>query len=108
MDKREAITIAENYSSVICKRYKNIEKIIMFGSFAKGNNHKDSDIDLAILFKSLASKNDDIIDMQIKLMRSRSDEELMIEPHPFISSEFNDTNPIVNEINKNGIQLLFQ
>lgn len=32
----------------ICKDYKGIKKIILFGSYAKGNNHKTSDIDIAI------------------------------------------------------------
>ena len=100
MDKSEAIKIAIRYADSIRCKYR-IENVILFGSFAKGTNHADSDIDLAIIFKSI----DDIIDMQIELMKMRTDDDLMIEPHPFSLSDFQASNPVVSEILKNGIEL---
>lgn len=100
MDKNEAIKIAKRYIDRISKKYQ-IENAILFGSFAKGTNHDDSDIDLAIIFKKL----DDIVEMQVELMYLRSDDDLLIEPHPFTILDFNLTNPIVAEIRKNGIEL---
>jgi len=100
MDKREAIKIAIKYTDSIRSRY-HIENVILFGSFAKGTYHADSDIDLAIIFKSI----DDIIDMQIELMKMRTDDDLMIEPHPFSLSDFQSSNPVVSEILKTGIEL---
>jgi len=35
----------------------------------------------------------------------RSDDDLMIEPHPYNLSDFKTTNPVVAEIMKNGIEL---
>jgi len=101
MDKADAIKIAERYISMVCKKYE-IENAILFGSFAKGTNNSDSDIDLAIIFKSI----DDIIDLQIDLMKIRTDDDLLIEPHPFRINDFNISNPIVSEILKNGIEIL--
>jgi predicted nucleotidyltransferase len=101
MDKREAIRIAKRYIESISKKYQ-IENAILFGSFAKGTYHKDSDIDIAIVFNS---KVEDLIDMQIELMCLRDDDNLMIEPHPFLKSDFKTTNPIVAEILKNGIEI---
>ena len=100
MDKNEAIKIAKRYLKTIAQKYQ-IENVILFGSFAKGTYHEDSDIDLAIIFKSI----DDIIDMQIELMKMRTDDDLFIEPHPFSLSDFHASNPIVSEIIKNGIEL---
>lgn len=100
MDKSEAIKIAKRYADLISSKYQ-IENVILFGSYAKGTNHVDSDIDLAIIFKSI----DDIIDMQIELMKMRTDDDLMIEPHPFSLSDFQASNPVVSEILKNGIEL---
>lgn len=100
MDKSEAIKIAIKYADSISSKYQ-IENVILFGSFAKGTNHEDSDIDLAIIFKSI----DDIIDMQIELMKMRTDDDLMIEPHPFSLSDFQSSNPVVSEILKTGIEL---
>ena len=100
MDKNEAIKIAKRYIDSISRKYE-IENAILFGSFAKGTNHPDSDIDIAIVFKSSV----DIIDLQIELMCLRSDDDLIIEPHPFTLSDFNCSNPVVEEILRNGIEL---
>lgn len=101
MDKNEAIEIAKKYIDNVSRRYK-ISSVILFGSFAKGTNHSDSDIDLAIVFESV----DDIIEMQIELLRLRTDDDLLIEPHPFQMADFNLSNPVVSEILKNGIELI--
>lgn len=73
----------------------------MFGSFAKGTQHKDSDIDLAIVFSTI----EDIIDRQIELLQMRKENDLMIEPHPFRTIDFKASNPVVSEILKNGIMI---
>jgi predicted nucleotidyltransferase len=85
----------------ISNKYQ-IENAILFGSFANGTNHADSDIDIAIIFRSA----DDIIDLQIELMKMRSDDDLLIEPHPFKKLDFNISNPLVAEIIKNGIEII--
>ncbi|MCF6270030.1 MAG: nucleotidyltransferase domain-containing protein [Melioribacteraceae bacterium] len=100
MDKKEAINIAKRYVKIVNERF-HIEKVLLFGSFAKGTNHSDSDIDLAFVFKSV----DDIIDRQIELMIMRTDDDLNIEPHPFRLSDFENSNPVVQEILKYGIEL---
>jgi uncharacterized protein len=101
MDKNEALKIAKRYINSISKKYP-IENAILFGSFAKGTNHADSDIDLAIVFKKI----DDILEMQIELMCLRSNDDLMIEPHPFVTSDFDTANPLVADILRNGIEVL--
>jgi uncharacterized protein len=100
MDKEEAIKIAINYVSGLTQKY-TIEKAYLYGSYAKGTNHADSDIDLAIVIPSIS----DIIDVQIDLMQMRKDEELLIEPHPFRKEDFTVNNPVVAEILSNGIEL---
>jgi predicted nucleotidyltransferase len=101
MDKADAIKIAERYILLVGKKYK-VENAILFGSFAKGTNHVDSDIDLAIVFKSI----DDVIDLQIDLLKMRTDDDLLIEPHPFRVIDFQISNPVVSEILKNGIEIV--
>lgn len=101
MDKIEAIKIARRYIDSISKKYK-IENAILFGSFVKGTNHADSDIDIAIVIRTV----DDIFDLQIELMCLRSDDDLLIEPHPFAESDFKVSNPVVAEILKNGIDIM--
>ena len=97
MDKRDAINIASRYADAVKLKY-DIVKIILFGSYARGNYHKDSDIDIAVILKDYNS----LIDIQLDLMRIRRKIDSRIEPHPFREKDFDITNPIVNEIVKHG------
>ncbi len=100
IDKNEAIEIAPKYIDLVSDKY-SIKNVILFGSYAKGNHHADSDIDLAIVMEL----TDDVIDMQIELMNMRTDNDLLIEPHPFNKADFLATNPVVSEILKDGVEI---
>jgi predicted nucleotidyltransferase len=100
MDKGEALKIAGEYINSISSKY-SIRQAILFGSFAKGNYHDDSDIDIAIVVNNVV----DIIDTQIDLMKLRRKIDLRIEPHPFMIGDFNKSNPVVDEILKYGIEI---
>jgi len=100
MDKRDALKIASNYAIELYANYNSV-RIILFGSYAKGNYNDDSDIDIAVIFKD----NKNFPDMQFELMKLRRKIDSRIEPHPFRESEFDATNPIVNEIIKYGKEL---
>ncbi|MCF8297266.1 MAG: nucleotidyltransferase domain-containing protein [Saprospiraceae bacterium] len=100
MDKGQAIEIARNYIDFIKNKF-DIQSVILFGSYAKGTNHDDSDIDIAIVLTHV----NDIIDAQIEMMKLRRKIDLRIEPHPFEYEDFNRTNPLANEIFKYGIDI---
>ncbi len=75
---------------------------MVFGSYVKGTNHADSDIDVALVLK----KVDNLFDTQVDLMKLRRDVDLIIEPHPFRETDFNSDDPIVYEIIHNGVELV--
>jgi predicted nucleotidyltransferase len=100
MDKRDAINIANIYANAVKSKYDYI-KIILFGSYAKGNFNDDSDIDIAVILKDYNS----LMDIQMDLLRLRRKIDSRIEPHPFREADFNITNPIVNEIIKYGQEI---
>lgn len=100
MDKKDAINIANRYADALDQKFGFI-KVILFGSYAKGNFREESDIDIAIVFKDFGN----LIEMQLELMRIRRKIDSRIEPHPFRESDFNASNPIVNEIIKYGQEI---
>jgi uncharacterized protein len=102
MDKNDAVKIAGQYAAAINQRYDFL-KIILFGSYAKGNYHEDSDIDIAIVFKDF----NNLIKMQVELMKLRRKIDSRIEPHPFRESDFDISNPIVYEIIKYGQEIRY-
>jgi predicted nucleotidyltransferase len=101
MDKTDVIKIVQEYADVVktCFEYK---KIILFGSYAKGNFQKDSDIDIAIVF----SDYDNRMDRQLELMKLTRKVDSRIEPHPFRENEFEISNPFVNEIVAYGQEIV--
>ncbi len=100
MDKTEAINIARQYASVIKTNY-DCKQVFLFGSYAKGTYHEESDIDIAVILKEFKNS----MDIQLELMRLRRKIDSRIEPYPFREKDFNMTNPIVNEILKHGYRI---
>jgi predicted nucleotidyltransferase len=101
MDKTEALNIAHKYAKTISEKF-DFQKIILFGSHVKGNSHKDSDIDIAVVFTDYANR----LDRQVELMKLTRAVDSRIEPHPFRASEFERSNPFVNEIISYGVNVL--
>lgn len=102
MDKKEASKIAIRYITFIKKQEPSLKKAYLFGSYARGTDRKDSDIDLAVIFSDLK----DTFDMQVKLMKLRRNFDTRIEPHTFRESDFILSNPLANEILRTGLEIM--
>ncbi len=100
MDKNDALNLAHRYADAVKGNYDHC-RIILFGSYAKGNFNEESDIDIAVIFKDYSN----LIEMQLELMRLRRNIDSRIEPHPFREREFILSNPIVNEILSYGHEI---
>lgn len=101
MDQRESIDLAKKYLDFLRKENFQIAQAYLFGSYAKGTNRPESDIDIALIFNELK----DEIDMQIQLMKLRRKFDLRIEPHPFEKKDLDENNPFLNEILHTGISI---
>ena len=103
MDKANVLNIAHKYAEVV-KNSFDFQKLILFGSYAKGNQREDSDIDIAVVF----SDYDNRLDLQLELMKLTRKVDTRIEPHPFREKEFEISNPFVNEIITYGYEIFFE
>lgn len=103
MDKNDALRIGKQY----VLRLKNSEieftDAYLFGSYATGNQHDNSDIDIAIVLKENVNHT---FETDVKLMVFRKGDETMIEPHAFSRNEFDFKVPIVHQILKHGIKIV--
>lgn len=97
-----AIKIAFKYSDVL-KEFINVEKLILFGSYAKNQQHQDSDIDIAVVSPDFTG---DRIEDQLSLMRYRRKVDLRIEPVPFRPQDFVASDPFAKEIMETGQVIL--
>jgi len=99
----EIVKLIEDFIELVKKDNIKIEKVILFGSYAKGNYHKDSDIDLAIISPDF--KQSDYIKNMSKLLLKSIELKVDIQTLPFSMEEYNEPIGIMEEILNTGVEL---
>lgn len=79
-----------------------IKKVILFGSYAKGTQHKWSDLDVCIVSPKF---HDFFDDMQYLWLKRKFDSDLSIEPIGYNPKDFREPSSLVEEIKKHGIEI---
>ena len=84
------------------KKHYNVTAIILFGSYAKGTENENSDIDIAVI----SDEFEDIYDCMAVLMGMTWDIDARIEPHPKTREDYEKVStPFVKEIVDTGIKV---
>jgi len=104
MDKLNAIKLSAQYLRRLKANNIKISEAWMFGSYTRGAQHENSDIDIAIVLEEFVKLD---FETEVRLMVIRKGEETRIEPHAFTKEEFNSDTPIINQIVKAGERLIF-
>ena len=95
--------IIHSYAECLKDENYPYNSIYLFGSHAKGQAHKWSDIDIAVITPKL-KKNYDLNRLMLWKLRRQID--ARIEPHGFTPQEFkNLADPLVYEIKTTGIRI---
>lgn len=98
----EIIDIINRYIEIVSENY-DVIAIILFGSYAKGTQRKDSDIDIAIITDDIKT---DKFDEEVNLMQLRNNIDYRIEPHIITVSDYeNNETPFVVEVKNTGIKV---
>lgn len=99
---KEIAEIVDKYVAVVKENY-NVVAIILFGSYAKGTEREDSDIDIAVITDDIKT---DTFDEEVKLMILRKDIDYRIEPHIITVADYeNNETPFVVEVKNTGIKV---
>ncbi len=78
------------------------QQVILFGSFARNEQHEWSDIDVAIVAEEFSGFRPE----DSGLMSPALSRHVEIEPHSFRPEDFTDWNPFVEEIKRTGIRVV--
>ena len=98
---RRIMESIKKYIDKISQYYK-IEAIILFGSYAKGTENEDSDIDIAVISNDF----NDIIEDGAKLIGLTWKIDTRIEPHPITTEDYKKiSNPFIREVVDTGIKV---
>lgn len=96
------ILISINKYIDVINKYFNIDAVILFGSYASGNEREESDIDLAIILDDF----EDVFDTMADLMGYTWNTDARIEPHPIRKKDFeNESSYFIKEIINTGIKV---
>lgn len=96
MDKTAVIEKLKIYADLVCENF-SVQKIILYGSYAKGTARENNDIDVAVI----VDKIDDILESEYKLFELRRDIDEMIEPLIFEANS-SDPSGFLAETQKTG------
>jgi predicted nucleotidyltransferase len=97
MDKREVIKKLSEYKELLSKFF-DLDKVILFGSYANGSQREDSDIDVAIVVNSVGNDFFSYAPLLWKLRREIDDR---IEP--ILIEKYKDESGFLQEILKTGL-----
>lgn len=76
MDKREVLEKLKRFSEIVVEKYNPL-KIVLFGSYAKGTNKEESDIDVAVIVEKI---NGSFLEKEAGLYKIRRNIDENIEP----------------------------
>ncbi|MDI6803583.1 MAG: nucleotidyltransferase domain-containing protein [Bacteroidota bacterium] len=100
--QNDAITIAKKYIRFLQKNHIKVERAYLYGSFANGKAHKDSDIDIVVVSEQFThSRYDD----SVRIAKLRRSIDLRISPLAYNPNDFIKENLIPYETITNGIRI---
>lgn len=90
------------YKAILERDKFPVQAMILYGSYAKGNYRPYSDIDVCVLSKKFSKDKDKI---ETYLWKKVLEVDPRIEPVGYSPKDFNEIDPLVNEIKKYGIRI---
>lgn len=104
MDAKKSLVIkkVKRYLKELIKHKIRIEKAYLYGSYARGNYHKDSDIDVIIISKDFQGIG--IYDWK-RIIPYRRNIDVKIEPIAYKTEDFNDSDPLAVEVMATGEEI---
>jgi len=103
MAKREAVKSIRKFIKALEQEGIVVDRVILYGSYARGKTRPDSDIDVAVISKNFGK---DRIEEGMTLFRIAGKIDPRLEPIPISPESYqNDTwVPLIYEIKEKGIE----
>jgi uncharacterized protein len=107
MDKRLASDpILTRFRAALDEMYgARLERVVLFGSRARGEARPDSDYDVAVFLTSLPDRwteLDRLADLRVRFI---DDTGRFFDARPYLASAYSDATPLMYEIRHDGLPL---
>ena len=100
----EKLTIVKQYISDV-KKTMPIDKVYLYGSYARGTQGENSDIDICFFSQAFETRRTLDVLTELFYLKIKYDKEILIEPNAFPASELYNDNPFVKEILRTGREI---
>ncbi|MEO6759637.1 MAG: nucleotidyltransferase domain-containing protein [Saprospiraceae bacterium] len=101
VEQQVAISTVKRFAEAVRKQGIDLKTVILFGSYARGEQQEWSDIDVALVADEFIGVGFEDIKGFIDVTIQKPF--LFIESHTFNTSEFAQGNPFIAEIRRTGI-----
>jgi predicted nucleotidyltransferase len=96
--RRFRAAVAELYGS-------ELDRVVLFGSRARGDSRDDSDYDVAVFLKHMDNRlteSNRLADLRVRFI---DDAGVFIDAKPFSADEYRKRSPLMHEIRRDGLIL---
>jgi len=104
VDIQTVISIAQQYIADV-KKAMPIDKVYLYGSYAKGTQLEHSDVDICFFSQAFESRRSLDVLTDLFYLKIKYDKDILIEPCAFPVSELYNNNPFVKEILRTGREI---
>jgi len=104
VDDEAAKRIISQYISDV-KAVMPIDKVYLYGSYARGAARWDSDIDLCFFSASFSNENIMQVIGQLFKLKRQYNKYICLEPNAFPLSELENDNPFIKEVLRTGREI---
>jgi predicted nucleotidyltransferase len=84
---------------------ERIERIVLFGSRARGDAHDDSDYDLAVFLKDMDDRWQEIRRLAMLQTDFLAEDGTFIDAKPYRAGAYRDRTTLMHEIRQDGVDL---
>jgi uncharacterized protein len=98
--------VLQRYKAALGNLYGDrIDRVILFGSRARGDAHADSDYDVAIFLKSMPDRWVEFNRLADLRVAFHIDTDAFFDAKPYVATAFSERSPLMREIRRDGVQL---
>ncbi len=97
ISRNEALDLVRQYKHIIARHFHQEPRVLMYGSYSKGNANRDSDIDVAVVVSSYGDRK---LELSKALWHDVDEVSLLIEP--VLLSE-DQPSPLYDDVMRTGI-----